>query len=38
VRRARISSQCIKRATRRHPIFAKSTKVPTGTRTRYMTR
>jgi CRISPR system Cascade subunit CasC len=38
VRRARISSQCIKRATRRHPIFAETTAVPTGTRTRYMTR
>ena len=38
VRRARISSQCIKRATREHPIFAEITAVPSGTRTRYMTR
>lgn len=38
VRRARISSQCIKRATRQHPIFAETTAVPSSTRTRYMTR
>lgn len=38
VRRARISSQCIKRATREHPIFVETTNVPPGTRTRYMTR
>jgi len=38
VRRARISSQCIKRATREHPVFEANTKVPTATRTRYMTR
>lgn len=38
VRRARISSQCIKRAVREHPVFAKTTATPTATRTRYMTR
>ena len=37
-RRARISSQCIKRSIREHPIFTATTEVPTGTRTRYMTR
>lgn len=38
VRRARISSQCIKRAVREHPVFAKITGVPVSSRTRYMTR
>jgi CRISPR system Cascade subunit CasC len=38
VRRARISSQCIKRAVRLHPMFGQTTQVPTGKRTRYMTR
>ena len=34
VRRARISSQCIKRAIRRSPVFAEATKVGIGTRTK----
>jgi len=38
VRRARISSQCIKRAIRREPIFAQTTQVPLGTRTRLLAR
>jgi len=29
VRRARISSQCIKRAMRTHPVFRQTTRVPT---------
>lgn len=33
-RRARISSQCIKRATRLHPLFAEYTGVPTSQRTK----
>ncbi len=38
VRRARISSQSIKRAIRHEPIFAETTKVPLGTRTRLLAR
>lgn len=38
VRRARISSQCIKRAIRLHPIFEKTTEVPTAERTRFLAR
>jgi CRISPR system Cascade subunit CasC len=38
VRRARISSQCVKRAIRHHPSFAAATGVDTGVRTRWMTR
>ena len=38
VRRARISSQCIKRAIRRHPVFAKTTRVDNGLRTRWLGR
>ena len=38
VRRARISSQAIKRAIRREPIFKETTKVPPAVRTRWMTR
>jgi CRISPR system Cascade subunit CasC len=38
VRRARISSQCIKRATRLHPLFEKTTEVPTAERTRFLAR
>lgn len=38
VRRARISSQCIKRAVRLHPVFAKTTSVEPGVRTRWMNR
>lgn len=38
VRRARISSQCIKRALRLHPSFAEATKVEPGIRTRWMNR
>jgi len=38
VRRARISSQAIKRAIRLEPIFAETTKVPPAVRTRWMTR
>jgi len=34
VRRARISSQCIKRAIRTSPLFAETTEVPIGTRTK----
>ncbi len=34
VRRARISSQCIKRAIRNTPVFAKTTEVELGTRTK----
>jgi CRISPR system Cascade subunit CasC len=36
VRRARISSQCIKRAVRLEPVFSKTTQVPTGERTRWL--
>lgn len=38
VRRARISSQCIKRAIRTSPVFAQTTRVDTGTRTRWLVR
>jgi CRISPR system Cascade subunit CasC len=38
VRRARISSQCIKRAIRQHPAFTKATTVENAVRTRWMTR
>lgn len=38
VRRARISSQCIKRSMRMHPVFAQTTAVDTAVRTRWMTR
>ena len=38
VRRARISSQCIKRAIRLHPIFEKTTEVPPAERTRFLAR
>lgn len=36
VRRARISSQCLKRAIRLHPIFEKATEVHPADRTRYL--
>lgn len=35
VRRARISSQCIKRAIRTSPVFADTTRVAVGTRTKW---
>ena len=38
VRRARISSQCIKRAIRISPVFQQTTAVDRGTRTRWLTR
>lgn len=38
VRRARISSQCIKRAIRTHPVFAQETGVTTAIRSRWLTR
>src|SRR3990172_1946339 len=38
VRRARISSQCLKRAMRRSPVFAATTRVENGTRTRRLAR
>jgi CRISPR system Cascade subunit CasC len=38
VRRARISSQCIKRAIRNDPAFARATAVDPGIRTRWITR
>ena len=38
VRRARISSQAIKRAMREEPIFAESTQVPSGERSKWMMR
>jgi len=38
VRRARISSQCIKRAMRTCPVFAQTTRVPIGIRTRWLMR
>ncbi len=34
VRRARISSQCLKRAIRQEPVFAQTTQVPNGIRTK----
>ena len=37
-RRARISSQCLKRAIRRSPVFAQTTGAEIGTRTRWLTR
>ena len=37
-RRARISSQCLKRAIRRDPAFAKATGADIGLRTRWLTR
>ena len=36
VRRARISSQCIKRAIRTSPVFAETTGVDVGTRTKWL--
>jgi len=36
VRRARISSQCIKRAIRNSPVFAETTGVDVGTRTKWL--
>jgi CRISPR system Cascade subunit CasC len=38
VRRARISSQCIKRAIRRQPVFAEKTTVEPADRTKWITR
>jgi len=38
VRRARISSQAVKRSIRLHPIFAQTTEVEPALRTRWMTR
>lgn len=38
VRRARISSQCLKRAMRWSPVFAQTTKVENGLRTRWLSR
>ena len=38
VRRARISSQCIKRAIRTSPVFAETTGVDIGTRTKWLVR
>lgn len=38
VRRARISSQCLKRAIRLHPLFARTTQVEVGVRTRWLNR
>lgn len=38
VRRARISSQCIKRAIRQHPLFEKTTEMPIAKRTRFLAR
>lgn len=35
-RRARVSSQCLKRSIRMHPIFAETTKVPISKRTHYI--
>lgn len=37
VRRARISSQCIKRAIRTHPLFEQTTAATNGTRTKWLT-
>jgi CRISPR system Cascade subunit CasC len=36
VRRARVSSQCIKRAIRNAPIFAETTRLDAGTRTKWL--
>ncbi len=36
VRRARISSQCIKRSIRTSPVFAETTGVDVGTRTKWL--
>ena len=36
VRRARISSQCVKRAIRTHPSFTAATQVEPSLRTRYL--
>jgi CRISPR system Cascade subunit CasC len=36
VRRARISSQCLKRAIRNAPVFAATTRVDAGTRTKWL--
>jgi CRISPR system Cascade subunit CasC len=38
VRRARVSSQAVKRSIRLHPVFAKTTEVEPAIRTRWMTR
>jgi len=38
VRRARISSQCLKRSIRRSPVFAATTHADDSVRTRYLTR
>lgn len=38
VRRARVSSQAVKRSIRLHPVFAKTTEVEPAVRTRWMTR
>ena len=38
VRRARISSQCIKRAIRLHPVFEQTTEIPPANRTRFLAR
>jgi CRISPR system Cascade subunit CasC len=38
VRRARISSQCLKRAIRTTPVFAQTTQVDVGTRTKWLVR
>jgi len=38
VRRARISSQCIKRAIRKEPVFSQMTNAPLGQRTRWLAR
>ncbi len=38
VRRARISSQCLKRSIRKCPVFAETTQVEDSVRTRYLTR
>jgi len=38
VRRARISSQCIKRSIRLHPVFAEKTTIEPAIRTRWITR
>lgn len=37
-RRARISSQCIKRSIRLHPVFTQATQVDLGVRTRWVSR
>lgn len=38
VRRARVSSQCLKRAIRHAPVFAATTQVPLSTRSRFIAR